>query len=129
MSSLTQELLKSGGFSCKCHPGLTEDVRVAVSGDPSCWNDMKVILESIQRGSCRADDWNAPLIRKHADIGEIKMRVGKRLYRLYVHAPPSRPGVLYLLHFAWKRPGKRGLDTQDNQIDEAFNRLIAEPLR
>jgi len=89
---------------------------------------MKVILGRVQRGSCRTDDWNAPLTRNYADIGEIKMRVSRRLYRLYVHAPPSRPGVLYLLLFDWKRPGKRGLATQDNQIDEAFNRLMARPL-
>jgi len=129
VSTPTQELLRSGGFSYQWHPDLARDIELEKEEDPSCWPDMRVVLQRIRSGTCRSDEWSAPLDRKHADIGEVKMRVGKRLYRLYVSAPPSRPGVLYLLHFAWKRSGKKGLATQDQQIDEAFSRLMEMPRR
>lgn len=127
MNSPTQELLRSGGFTYECHPDLARDVETAESDDPGCWIDMRVTLDRIRKGSCRSDDWLAPLSRKYADIGEIKRRSGRRLYRLYVNAPRNVPGVLYLLHFAWKSPGEKGLDIQDRHIDAAFGRLMQMP--
>lgn len=127
MSSNTQELLKRGGFSYEWHDDMRTDIANALADDDGCWSDMRATLDRIRRGSCRSDDWLAPLDRKHADIGEVKRRIGKRLYRLYVHAPRSRPGVLYLLHFAWKPAGKSGLAVQDEQIDVAFRRLMEMP--
>jgi len=124
MSSNTQDLLKRGGFSYECHDDMRMDLASALAEDPGCWSDMRATLERIRRGSCRSDDWLAPLDRNHADIGEVKRRIRKRLYRLYVHAPRSAPGVLYLLHFAWKPAGARGLAVQDGQIDEASRRLV-----
>ena len=124
MSSNTQDLLKRGGFSYEWHDDMRMDLASALTEDPGCWSDMRATLERISRGSCRSDDWLAPLDRNHADIGEVKRRIGKRLYRLYVHAPRSLPGVLYLLHFAWKPAGARGLGVQDGQIDEASRRLM-----
>jgi len=87
-----------------------------------------VTLKRIRLGSCRSDDWTAPLDRKHADIGEVRLDIERRQYRLYVHAPRDRPGVLFLLHFAWKPRGrKEGLALQDQHIDEAFSRLMSMP--
>ena len=127
MISPTQELLERGGFSYECHPELACDIKTAESDDPGCWVDMRVTLDRIRGGSCRSDDWVAPLSRKSADIGEIKRRSGPRLYRLYVNAPRNMPGVLYVLHFAWKSPGPKGLEIQDRHIDEAFSRLMEMP--
>lgn len=124
MSSPTQELLRRGGFTYEWHEDMRIDLAEALADDPSCWSDMKATLDRIYLGSCRSDDWLAPLDRKHADIGEIKRTIGNRLYRLYVHAPRERPGVLVLLHFAWKPRGREGIVLQDEHIDEAFRRLM-----
>ncbi|WP_421876757.1 hypothetical protein [Mycolicibacterium wolinskyi] len=124
MASYTQELLKQGGFEYDWHSSLGGDIRVQNDDSPGCWDDMRVTLERVRDGSCRSDEWDAPLGRKYADIGEVKRKRARRHYRLYVTAERDRPGVLLLLHFAWKPGGKKGLEVQNGHIDEAFNRLM-----
>src|SRR4051794_14959239 len=119
MSSFTQDLLSQGGFIYAWHPELGQDIRLAEAEDPGSWSDMRVLLDRVKEGSCRWDDWDAPLARKHADLGEVKRRRGRRLYRLYVHAPRAEPGVLTLLAFGWKPDGLVGLIRQNAQIDLA----------
>jgi len=103
---------------------MPEDIATAHADDNGCWNDMSAALKRIKSGSCRSEDWNAPLNRNFADIGEVKRKRRRRLYRLYVWAPRNQPNLLILLHFSWKDPGKPGLVVQDQQIDEAFRRQV-----
>ncbi|ORV63456.1 hypothetical protein AWC06_08950 [Mycobacterium fragae] len=124
MPSYTQEVLRQGGFDIDWHPDLAEDISAAEAVDPGCWADISAVLKRIKDGSYRSDDWDAPLDRRHADLGEIKRRAGQRLYRLYVHASRDKPGVVTLLVFGSKPAGPAGLALQDDQIDLAFSRLM-----
>lgn len=99
------------------------DIAVANEADPGSWNDMAVVLNRLKTGTSRSDDWDAPLDRRSADLGEVKKSRGRRLYRLYVRASPSVSNQLDLLHFGWKRPGVDGLRVQDTQIDVAYGRM------
>jgi hypothetical protein len=85
---------------------------------------MSDVLKRVQRGSALKDDWEAPLARNHADIGEIKHSIEDHLYRLYVYAPRNTPDLLLLLQLAWKPPGEEGLEIQNDQIDKACTRLL-----
>lgn len=122
-ASETQALLKKGGFDPKAHPDVAGDIAKAEEEDPGCWRDMAVTLNRMKAGSCRTDEWDAPLDRRNADLGELKRRRGQRLYRLFVRASRTVPNQLDLLHFGWKRPGKAGLAAQDGQIDVAYDRM------
>ncbi len=102
---------------------MSADIAAANEVDPGCWNDMAVVLNRLKNGTSRSDDWDAPLDRRFADLGEIKRSRGRRLYRLYVRASPSVTNQLDLLHFGWKRPGAGGLRVQDTQIDIAYDRM------
>ncbi|SHY20024.1 Uncharacterised protein [Mycobacteroides abscessus subsp. abscessus] len=122
--SYTMELLQAGGFEIKYHGKVAGDIRAVNSADQSAWPEMRVILDRVQSGTCRPDDWTAPLAKNYQDIGEIKKRRGRRLYRLYVHASRQTPNRLVVLHFGWKPPGNQGLDIQNQHIDEACARLL-----
>ncbi|RFZ03862.1 hypothetical protein DSM43518_04577 [Mycobacterium marinum] len=120
----TQEILAAGGFSLTWSKKLGADISVLDADDPGCWGDIRAALERVRDGTCRWDEWSAPLDRKNVDLGEIRARREDRLYRLYVRADRATPMELILLHFAWKPFGKEGLEPQDDQIDEAFNRFM-----
>ena len=122
----TEELLIRGGFSYRIHPDMKSDVAIAEKADPGCWSDMRVVLDRVRAGSCRARDWEAPLARNGADIGELRVTRFPRLYRLYVHAERDSD-VLSLLLFGFKPNGLGGLAIQDQQIDLAAGRLLCWP--
>ncbi|QNJ91440.1 hypothetical protein HZU40_25050 [Mycolicibacterium fluoranthenivorans] len=132
----TERMLESGAFEPKGCPELAADVQAVVEADPQAWSDIKQSIRGIQDGTCRRKeagdippdgDWDAPLARtRNQDVGEIRRRIDDngRLYRLYVHAPPSPPGTLLLLHLAWKPSNEDdGVSIQNAQIAVAAERL------
>ncbi|AIC71932.1 Uncharacterised protein [Mycobacteroides abscessus] len=123
--SYTAELLSRGGFEIGYHLLLPEDVREYMADDPQSWPDIRDVLIRIKDARGRPRDWEAPLARRNADVGEIRVRGADGHYRLYVHAPRSHPNFLLLLHLGWKPGGEEGLNVQDGQIDEACARLVS----
>ncbi|QDP44162.1 hypothetical protein SEA_JUJU_46 [Gordonia phage JuJu] len=131
--SATERALDGGGFDIKAVTEMADDLAAVRADDPQAWSDMRQTLLRAQQGTCRRKqsggvdpdgDWDAPMTSSALDIGELRrdITIDGRLYRLYVHAPPMQPGVLLLLHFAWKPPGD-ATTTQNEQIEEAEERL------
>lgn len=123
MTSRTAALLTRGGFDVSQHDRLSGDIIRCMAEDPQSWPDMEDVIVRVHGGRALPDDWDAPLWHRRSDIGEFRMQIGDRYYRLYVHAPGRPRDLLLLLHFDWKPGGSRGLVIQDNQIEEAYHRL------
>jgi hypothetical protein len=127
MTSRTEQLLLDGGFAVRHHADLVIDIQASVVVDSLAWTDMEEMLEQVCDGTAGGRDWEAPMSANSADIGEIKLPIddADRMWRLYVHAPASEPGTLWLLRFAWKpRHEDDGQAIQTNHVNEAAGRLL-----
>lgn len=123
--SYTEELLMNGHFDLIRHPELAGDVRNCSLDDPQVWQDMGDVVKRVRSGNSRVGDWDAPIWRHHSDLGEFRLQVELRHYRLYVHGSRAEPNQLVMLHFDWKPDGAAGLNVQDGQIDIACARLAS----
>jgi hypothetical protein len=127
MTSRTEQLLLAGGFDVRHHPELAVDIQASMVVDSLAWTDMEDMLEQVCNRTAGGRDWDAPMAANGADIGEVKLPIDDagRMWRLYVHAPASEPGILWLLRFDWKpvhEDGGQAIQTQ--HVNEAADRLL-----
>lgn len=105
------------------HEEVKAEIRAVRQIDPGLIGDLRAKMTRIAKRSARAGEIEIPM-QTHPEIGEVKLFIDGRRYRLFVATPPSHLGVIVALRL-WRKSGRDDEinDLQDEQIVLASDRL------
>lgn len=113
----------SPNLEWKYHDKVKSEIQSAAKIDPGLLGDLLAIMRRVSERSARFGEVEIPL-QSHREVGEVRLLIDRRQYRLFVSTPPNHLGIIVALRF-WRKSGtdEEIKDIQNNEIILSSNRL------